>query len=113
MSRQTHSAEFDALAVRNSAIRLHGCVGQLVTPKEISFAAARHQLAVELARHHFRAGAPSEFRESAAVIEMRVTIQQKFHVPWLKTELLDVCDHLWQHLDRPSVQNNVPRGSDD
>src|SRR5580700_10193419 len=103
MSRQTYSAEFHALAIRNRAIRLHGWVGQLVTPKEISFAAARHQLAVELARHHFRAGAPSEFRKSAAVIEMRVAIQQKFHVPWLKTELLD----------RPSVQNNVPRGSDD
>src|SRR3984893_6861908 len=113
MSRQTHASKFDAFAVRNCAIWLHGFVCQVVTPEEIPLATLHHEFPIELASDDLRAGAAFEFCEYSAVIEMGMAVQQDLDVPWLWEESPVVCGNLRKHLEVAGVEKNISRRSGD
>jgi|SoiMethySBSTD1v2_1073268.scaffolds.fasta_scaffold3041460_1 hypothetical protein len=63
---QAHTREFDSFTVSNQPVRLDRFVGKVVAVGEVSLAATRHQLTIEVAGNNRRAGLALEFSKPAA-----------------------------------------------
>jgi hypothetical protein len=95
---ESHAAQFDAIAIRNDAVRFDGFIRLIVSPEKISFATACHQFAIELASHDCCARAALELRKPTAMVDVSVAIEQELDVLRLEAQLFHVGRDLRQHL---------------
>jgi len=111
--RKGHAAKFDLLSIADDAIGLDGLVIQIIAIVEgaivsvVVFATTHHLLSVEFADHDGRTGFAPELSEAAAMIDVRLGVQQNLHVLDPKAQLFDVGFHLRQQLNVPGVDQDV------
>src|SRR5215469_4422278 len=70
-----------------------------------------HQFPIQFAGDNGCAGLAPEFRETAAMVEMCVSIQQELNIFRVEAEFLDVGFDLRQHLNMTGIYEDVAFGS--